>query len=251
MIGRLSGKTALVTAAGQGMGRAAALAMAREGASVCATDVNEKFLDDFKGIANVTTRRLDVLDDAAVEKLVGELPPLSILFNCAGYVHNGTILECAPKDWEFTMNLNVRSMYLMTRAALPAMVAEHQSKGTWASIINMASIASSIRGIPNRFAYGTSKAAVIGLTKSVAADFVQKGIRCNAIAPGTVDTPSLADRINAHADPAAARKAFVARQPMGRIAKPEEIVPLVVYLASDEASYITGNVYSCDGGMTI
>ena len=251
MNGRLSGKTALVTAAGQGMGRAAALAMAREGANVCATDVNEKFLDDLKGVANVTTRRLDVLDDAAVEKLVGELPPLAILFNCAGYVHNGTILECAPKDWEFTMNLNVRSMYVTTRAALPAMVAEHQSKGTWASIINMASIASSIRGIPNRFAYGTSKAAVIGLTKSVAADFVQKGIRCNAIAPGTVDTPSLADRINAHADPAAARKAFVARQPMGRIAKPEEIVPLVVYLASDEASYITGNVYSCDGGMTI
>ena len=251
MNGRLSGKTALVTAAGQGMGRAAVLAMAREGASVCATDVNEKFLDDFKGVANVTTRRLDVLDDASVEKLVGELPPLSILFNCAGYVHNGTILECAPKDWEFTMNLNVRSMYVTTRAALPAMVAEHQSKGTWASIINMASIASSIRGIPNRFAYGTSKAAVIGLTKSVAADFVQKGIRCNAIAPGTVDTPSLAERINAHTDPAAARKAFVARQPMGRIAKPEEIVPLVVYLASDEASYVTGNVYSCDGGMTI
>jgi 2-keto-3-deoxy-L-fuconate dehydrogenase len=233
------------------MGRAAALAMAREGASVCATDVNEKFLEDFKGVANVTTRRLDVLDDAAVEKLVGELPPLAILFNCAGYVHNGTILECAPKDWEFTMNLNVRSMYLMTRAALPAMVAEYQSKGTWSSIINMASIASSIRGIPNRFAYGTSKAAVIGLTKSVAADFVTKGIRCNAIAPGTVDTPSLADRINAFADPVEARKAFVARQPMGRIAKPEEIVPLVVYLASDEASYVTGNVYSCDGGMTI
>ncbi len=251
MNGRLAGKTALVTAAGQGMGRAATLAMAREGASVCATDVNEKFLEDFKGVANVTTRRLDVLDDAAVEQLVGELPPLSILFNCAGYVHNGTILECAPKDWEFTMNLNVRSMYAVTRAALPRMIAEHQSKGTWSSIINMASIASSIRGIPNRFAYGTSKAAVIGLTKSVAADFVQKGIRCNAIAPGTVDTPSLAERINAHADPAAARKAFVARQPMGRIAKPEEIVPLVVYLASDESSYVTGNVYSCDGGMTI
>ena len=251
MNGRLAGKTALVTAAGQGMGRAATLAMAREGASVCATDVNEKFLEDFKGVANVTTRRLDVLDDAAVEQLVGELPPLSILFNCAGYVHNGTILECAPKDWEFTMNLNVRSMYAVTRAALPRMIAEHQSKGTWSSIINMASIASSIRGIPNRFAYGTSKAAVIGLTKSVAADFVQKGIRCNAIAPGTVDTPSLAERINAHADPAASRKAFVARQPMGRIAKPEEIVPLVVYLASDESSYVTGNVYSCDGGMTI
>ena len=251
MIGRLAGKTALVTAAGQGMGRAATLAMAREGASVCATDVNEKFLEDFKGVANVTTRRLDVLDDAAVERLVGELPPLSILFNCAGFVHNGTILECGPKDWEFTMDLNVRSMYAVTRAALPRMIAEHQSKGTWSSIINMASIASSIRGIPNRFAYGTSKAAVIGLTKSVAADFVQKGIRCNAIAPGTVDTPSLAERINAQADPAAARKAFVARQPMGRIAKPEEIVPLVVYLASDESSYVTGNVYSCDGGMTI
>jgi 2-keto-3-deoxy-L-fuconate dehydrogenase len=251
MIGRLAGKTALVTAAGQGMGRAATLAMAREGASVCATDVNEKFLEDFKGVANVTTRRLDVLDDAAVEQLVGELPPLSILFNCAGYVHNGTILECGPKDWELTMDLNVRSMYAVTRAALPRMIAEHQSNGTWSSIINMASIASSIRGIPNRFAYGTSKAAVIGLTKSVAADFVQKGIRCNAIAPGTVDTPSLAERINAQADPAAARKAFVARQPMGRIAKPEEIVPLVVYLASDESSYVTGNVYSCDGGMTI
>ena len=251
MNGRLAGKTALVTAAGQGMGRAAALAMAREGAKVCATDVNERFLEDLRDVANVTTRRLDVLDDAAVEKLVGELPPLSILFNCAGYVHNGTILECTPKDWEFTMNLNVRSMYAVTRAALPRMVAEHQSKGTWSSIVNMASIASSIKGIPNRFVYGTSKAAVIGLTKSVAADFVTKGIRCNAIAPGTVDTPSLSDRINAFADPAEARKAFVARQPMGRIAKPEEIVPLVVYLASDEASYITGNVYSCDGGMTI
>jgi 2-keto-3-deoxy-L-fuconate dehydrogenase len=251
MNGRLAGKNALVTAAGQGMGYAAALAMAREGARVCATDVNEQLLDRLKGTPNITTRRLDVLDDAAVGQLVAELPPLSILFNCAGYVHNGTILECAPKDWEFTMNLNVRSMYMVTRAALPKMLAEHQASGTWASIVNMASIASSIRGIPNRFAYGTSKAAVIGLTKAVAADFVQKGIRCNAIAPGTVDTPSLAERIGAFADPVEARKAFVARQPMGRIAKPEEIVPLVVYLASDEASYITGNVYSCDGGMTI
>jgi 2-keto-3-deoxy-L-fuconate dehydrogenase len=251
MNGRLAGKTALVTAAGQGMGHAAALAMAREGAHVWATDVSDQLLDRLKGTANISTRRLDVLDDEAVERLVGELPPLSILFNCAGYVHNGTILDCTPKDWEFTMNLNVRSMYVATRAALPKMVAEYQSSGRWASIVNMASIASSIRGIPNRFAYGTSKAAVIGLTKAVAADFVQKGIRCNAIAPGTVDTPSLAERIDAHADPVAARKAFVARQPMGRIAKPEEIVPLVVYLASDEASYITGNVYSCDGGMTI
>jgi len=251
MNGRLAGKTALVTAAGQGMGLEAALAMAREGARVWATDVNEKLLDAFKGIPNVTTRRLDALDDAAIEALLAELPPLAILFNCAGYVHNGTILDCTPKDWEFTMNLNVRSMYVVTRAALPKMIAAHEATGAWASIVNMASIASSIRGIPNRFAYGTSKAAVIGLTKAVAADFVQKGIRCNAIAPGTVDTPSLAERINAHADPVAARKAFVARQPMGRIAKPEEIVPLVVFLASDEASYITGNVYSCDGGMTI
>jgi 2-keto-3-deoxy-L-fuconate dehydrogenase len=251
MNGRLAGKTALVTAAGQGMGRDAALAMAREGAQVWATDVNEKLLDAYKGIPNVTTRRLDALDDAAIEALLAELPPLAILFNCAGYVHNGTILDCTPKDWEFTMNLNVRSMYVVTRAALPKMIAAHEATGAWASIVNMASIASSIRGIPNRFAYGTSKAAVIGLTKAVAADFVQKGIRCNAIAPGTVDTPSLAERINAHADPVAARKAFVARQPMGRIARPEEIVPLVVFLASDEASYITGNVYSCDGGMTI
>jgi 2-keto-3-deoxy-L-fuconate dehydrogenase len=251
MNGRLAGKTALVTAAGQGMGLEAALAMAREGAQVWATDVNEKLLDAYKGIPNVTTRRLDALDDAAIEALLAELPPLAILFNCAGYVHNGTILDCTPKDWEFTMNLNVRSMYVVTRAALPKMIAAHEATGAWASIVNMASIASSIRGIPNRFAYGTSKAAVIGLTKAIAADFVQKGIRCNAIAPGTVDTPSLAERIDAHADPVAARKAFVARQPMGRIAKPEEIVPLVVYLASDEASYITGNVYSCDGGMTI
>jgi 2-keto-3-deoxy-L-fuconate dehydrogenase len=251
MNGRLAGKTALVTAAGQGMGHAAALAMAREGAHVFATDVNEKLLEAYRGVPNISTRRLDVLDDTAIEALLRELPPLSILFNCAGFVHNGTILDCGPKDWELTMNLNVRSMYVVTRAALPGMIAEHAAKGTWSSIVNMASIASSIRGIPNRFVYGTSKAAVIGLTKSIAADFVGKGIRCNAIAPGTVDTPSLADRINAFDDPVAARKAFVARQPMGRIATPEEIVPLVVYLASDESSYVTGNVYSCDGGMTI
>jgi 2-keto-3-deoxy-L-fuconate dehydrogenase len=251
MNGRLAGKTALVTAAGQGMGHAAALAMAREGAHVFATDVNEKLLEAYRGVPNISTRRLDVLDDTAIEALLRELPPLSILFNCAGFVHNGTILDCGPKDWELTMNLNVRSMYVVTRAALPGMIAEHAAKGTWSSIVNMASIASSIRGIPNRFVYGTSKAAVIGLTKAIAADFVGKGIRCNAIAPGTVDTPSLADRIDAFDDPVAARKAFVARQPMGRIATPEEIVPLVVYLASDESSYVTGNVYSCDGGMTI
>lgn len=251
MNGRLAGKTALITAAGQGMGRAVALAMAREGAQVTATDVNEKLLADYAGVKGIVARRLDVLDDAAVEATVKAMPPLDILFNCAGYVHHGSILDCAPKDWEFSMNLNVRAMYVACRAAIPAMVKRFEAEGRAASIVNMASIAGSIRGIPNRFAYGTSKAAVIGLTKAIAIDFVQKGVRCNAIAPGTVDTPSLADRINAFADPVEARKAFVARQPMGRIAKPEEIAPIVIYLASDESSFVTGNVYSCDGGMTI
>ena len=251
MTGRLQGKTALVTAAGQGIGRATAIAMAREGATVTATDVNDAALRDMAGIAGITTRRLDVLDDAAVAALVAELPPLQVLFNCAGYVHHGTILDCSPDDWTFSMNLNVRAMYVTIRAALPKMLAHHEATGQAASIVNMASISGSIKGLPNRFVYGTSKAAVIGLTKSVAADYVQRGIRCNAIAPGTVDTPSLADRINAFPDPAEARRQFVARQPMGRLAKPEEIAPMVVFLASDEAAFVTGNVYSCDGGMTI
>jgi 2-keto-3-deoxy-L-fuconate dehydrogenase len=251
MSGRLAGKTALITAAGQGMGRAVALAMAREGATVHATDVNEKLLEAYAGVPGIVARKLDVLDDAAIAKLVGALPPLQVLFNCAGYVHHGSILDCEPKDWDFSMNLNVRSMYVVTRTVLPGMLRQFEDSGTWSSIVNMASIAGSIRGLPNRFVYGTSKAAVIGLTKSIAADYVQRGIRCNAIAPGTVDTPSLADRINAFDDPVAARKAFIARQPMGRLATAEEIAPLVVYLASDEAAFVTGNVYSCDGGMTI
>jgi 2-keto-3-deoxy-L-fuconate dehydrogenase len=174
-----------------------------------------------------------------------------VLFNCAGYVHNGTILDCAPKDWEFSFNLNVRAMYMTIRCALPKMLDAHAKTGAAASIVNMASVAGSIKGLPNRFVYGASKAAVIGLTKAVAADFVAKGIRCNAIAPGTVDTPSLEQRINAFPDPVEARKAFVARQPMGRLAKPEEIAPIVVFLASDESAFATGNVYSVDGGMTI
>jgi 2-keto-3-deoxy-L-fuconate dehydrogenase len=243
---RLKGKTALITAAGQGIGRATALAMAREGAAVIATDVNPKLLESLAGTAGITTRVLDVLDDAAIKKTIDESPPLSVLFNCAGFVHNGTILECNPKDWEFSFNLNVRAMYMTIKCALPAML---QNGG--ASIINMASVSGSIKGIPNRFAYGASKAAVIGLTKAVAADFVTKGIRCNAIAPGTVDTPSLDERIKAYPDPVEARKAFVARQPMGRLAKPEEIAPVVVFLASDESAFATGNVYSVDGGMTI
>jgi 2-keto-3-deoxy-L-fuconate dehydrogenase len=251
MAGRLQGKTALVTAAGQGIGRASAVAMAREGASVIATDVNDAALGTLAGVENVTTRRLDVLDDAAVAALLGEIPPLNILFNCAGYVHHGTIIDCTPRDWDVSVNLNVRAMYVAIRAALPKMLARFDERGEGASIINMASIAGSIKGLPNRFIYGTTKAAVIGLTKSVAADYVQRGIRCNAIAPGTVDTPSLAARIDAFPDPVEARKMFVARQPMGRLAKPEEIAPMVVFLASDEAAFVTGNVYSCDGGMTI
>ena len=248
---RLQGKTALITAAGQGIGHATALAMAREGARIIATDVNEASLASIAHVENVTTRRLDVLDDAAVAALFGELPPLQVLFNCAGFVHHGTILDCSPADWAFSVNLNARAMYVAIRAALPKMLAHFDATGEGASIVNMASIAGSIKGLPNRFAYGTSKAAVIGLTKSVAADYVQRGIRCNAIAPGTVDTPSLAERINAFPDPVEARRMFIARQPMGRLAKPDEIAPMIVFLASDEAAFVTGNVYSCDGGMTI
>jgi 2-keto-3-deoxy-L-fuconate dehydrogenase len=246
MSGRLAGKKALVTAAGQGIGRASALAMAAEGAHVYATDVNPKLVEALGGIANVTPGVLDVLDDSAIARTIEALPPLDVLFNCAGFVHNGTILDCTPKDWDFSFNLNVRSMFMTIKCALPRML-EHGG----ASIVNMASIAGSIKGLPNRFVYGASKAAVIGLTKAIAADYVAKGIRCNAIAPGTVDTPSLHDRIAAYEDPQEARKAFIARQPMGRLAKSEEIAPLVVFLASDEAAFITGNVYSCDGGMTI
>jgi len=243
--GRLAGKTALVTAAGQGIGRASALAMAAEGAQVVATDLNPSTLASLSG-PNIATRVLDVLDDAAIQRTLDELPPLDVLFNCAGFVHHGSILDCTVKDWELSFNLNVRAMYVTIRAALPRML----ERGA-GSIINMASVASSLKGLPNRFAYGASKAAVIGLTKAVAADFVGRGIRCNAIAPGTVDTPSLAQRISAFPDPVEARKAFIARQPMGRLAKPEEIAPIVVFLAADESAFATGNVYSVDGGMTI
>jgi 2-keto-3-deoxy-L-fuconate dehydrogenase len=243
---RLQGKTALITAAGQGIGQACALAMAREGAQVIATDVNANLLESYRGVANIRTQVLDVLDKAAIHSTMQTLPTLNVLFNCAGFVHNGSILQATDDDWNFAFNLNVRAQFWMIQAALPKMLANGGG-----SIINMASVCGSLKGLPNRFAYGASKAAVVGLTKSVAADFVGQGIRCNAIAPGTVDTPSLGDRINSYADPVEARKNFIARQPMGRLAQAPEIAPIVVYLASDESVFATGQVFAVDGGMTI
>ena len=243
---RLQGKTALVTAAGQGIGRASVLAMAAQGAQVLATDVNPALLAAYAGVDNVRTAVLDVMDKAAIHAVVASLQRIDVLFNCAGFVHNGNILQATDDDWDFAFNLNVRSQFWMIQAVIPRML---ETGG--GSIINMASVASSIKGLPNRFVYGTSKAAVVGLTKAVAADFVGKGIRCNAIAPGTVDTPSLGDRINSYADPVQARKDFVARQPMGRLAQADEIAPIIVYLASDESVFATGQVLSVDGGMTI
>jgi 2-keto-3-deoxy-L-fuconate dehydrogenase len=242
---RLEGKRILVTAAGQGIGRASVLMMAAEGASVIATDVNAALLDALKGTPGVETRRLDVLDDAEVAAVVGA-QPLDVLFNCAGWVHQGGIEQCTDRDWDLSFNLNVRAQWKAIAAALPGMLA--QGGG---SIINMASMCSSLKGFANRFAYGASKAAVIGLTKSVAIDYVARGIRCNCICPGTVDTPSLGDRINAFADPEEARKMFVARQPMGRLATPEEIAPIAVYLASDESRFATGQPFLVDGGTMI
>ena len=243
---RLEGKTALVTAAGQGIGRASALALAAEGAQVWATDVNSALLEGYRGADNITALPLDVLDKAAIGQLVSSLPALDVLFNCAGFVHGGTVLEATDADLEFAFNLNVRSQFWMIQAVLPNMQARKSG-----SIINMASVCSSIKGLPNRFIYGTTKAAVLGLTKSVAADFVGQGIRCNAICPGTVDTPSLQVRINASVDPVEARKNFIARQPLGRLALAHEIAPLVVFLASNESAFVTGQAYNIDGGITI
>lgn len=246
MSGRLAGKTALVTAAGQGIGRASALAFANEGAHVWAADINVSALEALAAErSDIRPTRLDVRDTAAIEKLAARLGAIDVLFNCVGFVHHGTILDCAEKDWELSFDLNVKSMYRICRAFLPAMLT-----GKGGSIINMSSVASSVRAAPNRFVYGTTKAAVIGLTKAIAADYVARGIRCNAICPGTVETPSLAERIAAAGGDAQARAAFVARQPMGRLGTPEEIAALAVYLASDESSFTTGQALVIDGGWT-
>jgi len=249
MTGRLAGKKALVTAAAQGIGRAAALAFAAEGASVVATDINLAKLEELKpaGAGKIETRRLDVTDAAAIGALAQTLGAIDVLFNCAGFVHHGTILDCAETDWDATLDVNLRSMYRMIRAFLPAMLQRRQG----ASIVNMASAVSSVKGAPNRFVYGTSKAAVIGLTKAVAIDFIKDGIRCNAICPGTVETPSLAERIAAQGGGPEVRQAFIARQPVGRLGTPEEIAALAVYLASDESRFTTGAIHVIDGGWTI
>jgi 2-keto-3-deoxy-L-fuconate dehydrogenase len=243
----LGGKTALITAAGQGIGRATALMFASAGATVWATDINEVALSSLaKESPAVRTRALDVRSTANVEKIAQETGTLDVLFNCAGYVHHGNILACSEKDWEFSFDLNVTSMYRTCRTFLPGMAAAGRG-----SIINMSSVASSVKGAPNRFVYGTTKAAVIGMTKSIAADFVAKNIRCNAICPGTVETPSLEERIAAQGDVEKVRAAFVARQPMGRLGTPEEIAAAALYLASDESAFLTGQTLVIDGGWSV
>ncbi len=243
---RLSGKTALITAAGQGIGRATAELFAAEGAQVIAGDINDASLAELAGIDGIRPLKLDVTDAGAVRDAVTGLPGLDVLFNCAGYVAAGSVLECEEKDWDFSFDLNVKAMYRLIRLTLPAML-----ENGGGSIINMSSVASSVKGVPNRFAYCASKAAVIGLTKSVAADFVTRGIRCNAICPGTVDSPSLHDRLRATGDYDKAMTEFVARQPMGRLGTADEIAELALYLASDASRYTSGQPFAIDGGWTI
>lgn len=239
-IQRFEGKTCLVTAAGEGIGRAAAERLVAEGGRVIATDINAGSLSGLEGMA---THTLDVTDPAAVAALAAEIGSVDVLFNCAGYVHAGTILDCSEEDWAFALDLNVTAMFRMIRAVLPGMLDAGQG-----AIINMASVASSVKAVPNRFAYQASKAAVVGLTKSVATDFVTRGIRCNAIAPGTVDSPSLHDRLRSTGNYEAALADFIARQPMGRVGKPEEVAALVAYLASEESGFTTGQIHIIDGG---
>ncbi|MFY9509375.1 MAG: SDR family oxidoreductase [Rubrivivax sp.] len=251
MTARLAGKTAFVTAAGQGIGRATALAFAREGAKVIATDINSGLLDALKAEAPaIDTRRLDVTDPAAVTAMAAAVGPVNVLFNGAGYVHAGTVLDCSEEDWDFAFTLNVRSQFRTIKAFLPGMLTLGGG-----SIVNVASVAGSIKGAPNRFVYGSTKAAIIGLTKAVAADFITQGVRCNAICPGTVESPSLRDRISAQAQAsgqslAQVEAAFVARQPMGRVGRVDEIAALALYLASDESSFTTGTAQIIDGGWS-
>lgn len=243
--GRLAGKRAFVTAAAQGIGRAIAEALHREGATVCASDLNGDLVGELAELDGVTALKLNVLDNAAVAAAAAEVGEVDVLVNCAGYVHHGTILDCTEAEWDFAFNLNVKAMFMVTKSFLPGMLAAGGG-----SIVNIASVAGSIAGVPNRFTYGASKAAVIGLTRSVAKDFVGQGVRCNSICPGTVQSPSLNDRINALPDPVQARQDFIARQPMGRLGEATEIADLAVYLASDESRFVTGTEMIIDGGMT-
>ena len=247
MSGRLEGKKILVTAAGQGIGKATAIAFQKEGAHVTATDLNDKTLADLnKEYPEIKVQNLDSTDNNAIIEFTKTLDKVDVLFNAVGFVHHGTILECDEKDWDFSSNVNVKSMYFMCKAILPLMI-----KQNGGCIINISSCASSFKGFPNRFVYGTTKGAVIGLTKAIAADFVKQNIRCNSIAPGTVYSPSWQDRVNQSPDPVQAKKDFIARQPMGRLGTAEEIAAVAVYLASDDATFTTGSTIHVDGGISI
>ena len=242
----LEGKTALITAAGQGIGRASAEAFAKAGASVIATDINETALAELEGLDGITASKLDATNPEDIKRVLAESGRLDVLFNCAGFVHTGNILESTEEDWDFAFDLNAKAMYRLCKAVLPGML--KQGKG---SIINMSSVASSLKGVPNRFVYCASKVAVIGMTKAIAADYVTQGIRCNAICPGTVDSPSLHDRLRATGDYEAAREQFIARQPMGRVGAADEIAALAVYLASDASGFTTGQAHIIDGGWAL
>ena len=244
---RLEGKKIIVTAAGQGIGKATAIAFHNEGANVIATDINDKTLADLnKEYPDIEVKKLDSTDNNSILEFVKNLDQVDVLFNAVGFVHHGTILECEEKDWDFSNIVNVKSMYFMSKAILPIMI--KQNKG---SIVNVSSCASSLKGFPNRFVYGTTKGAVIGLTKSIASDFVKNNIRCNSIAPGTVFSPSWQERVNQSPDPIQAKKDFIARQPMGRLGTAEEIAAIAIYLASDESTFTTGTTFSVDGGISI
>ena len=247
MSGRLKGKKIIVTAAGQGIGKATAIAFYNEGAHVIATDINTITLTELNNeYPEIKDQKLDSTNKNAISEFMKDIDKVNVLFNAVGFVHHGTILDCEEKDWNFSFDANVKSMYLMCKAIIPLMI-----KQNGGSIINVSSIASSLKGLPNRFVYGASKAATIGLTKSIAADFVKQNIRCNAIAPGTVFSPSWQERVNNSPDPVQAKKDFIARQPMGRLGTAEEIAAMAIYLAGDESTFTTGNTFSVDGGMTI